>query len=384
MAESGRRQSAELPESIQKLQPDRTLALRGFDGFASAAAIHHASPDGFTISGTFRDPADFAVAVLYDADNFYEHPRLKYLPDFDFSGLTLSFNLLYSDGLQPIDSPKSNWIDWATLDCILTDGSKPRIPLWQYATLVDSTFPAASATVNVTTSSQIQAFDRITLWYQNLAFDYIVPEGFTTWEFAFFAAGNGTTHSITINGRIYSHTESNKDGESSKDQADALIAAISDPQVAASHGSADNIVRLIVLPSAAGVAIPVFASDNGGVRIIMRYTTPELAAAALVDSINVADWNSAGPPNALIASASGSAITLTAGRYGIVNVVNDTVTLVSGAPFSGLKLGSNVQISHFFCSITAIHSPTEITVSGARPPLPTLVMSLREAAATVI
>jgi hypothetical protein len=107
-----------LPESIQKLQPDRTLALRGFDGFASAAAIHHASPDGFTVTGTFRDPADFAVAVLYDADNFYEHPRLKYLPDFDFSGLTLSFNLRYSDGLQPIDSPKSNWIDWATLDCM--------------------------------------------------------------------------------------------------------------------------------------------------------------------------------------------------------------------------------------------------------------------------
>ena len=38
----------------------------------------------------FRDPADFAVLVLYDADNFYEHPRLKYLPDTDFSGLTLT------------------------------------------------------------------------------------------------------------------------------------------------------------------------------------------------------------------------------------------------------------------------------------------------------
>ncbi len=123
-----------------------------------------------------------------------------------------------------------------------------------------------------------------------------MPEGFTTYEFAFFAAGNGTTHSININGRIYSHTESNKDGESSKDQADALIAAISDPQVAASHGSADNMVRLTVRPSAAGVPIPVFASDNGGVSVVMRYTTPELAAAALVDSINVADWNGARLP----------------------------------------------------------------------------------------
>src|SRR5438270_10461365 len=120
-----------MPERIYKLQPDRTLQLRGFDSFAAAASIHHATPNGFEISGTFRDPADFAVAVLYDADNFYEHPRLKYLPDFDFSGLTLSFNALYSDGLQPIDSPKSNWIDWATLDCIVTDSPLPkRIPLW--------------------------------------------------------------------------------------------------------------------------------------------------------------------------------------------------------------------------------------------------------------
>ena len=29
-------------------------------------------------------PADFAVLILHDADNFYEHPRLKYLPDMDF------------------------------------------------------------------------------------------------------------------------------------------------------------------------------------------------------------------------------------------------------------------------------------------------------------
>ncbi|MDP9170155.1 MAG: hypothetical protein M3N54_06030, partial [Acidobacteriota bacterium] len=63
-----------MPERVNKLQPDRTLYLRGFDSFAAAASIHSASPNGFTLSGTFRDSADFAVAVLYDADNFYEHP----------------------------------------------------------------------------------------------------------------------------------------------------------------------------------------------------------------------------------------------------------------------------------------------------------------------
>ena len=82
-----------MPETIYKLQPDRTVYLRGFNTFAAAASIHSASPAGFTVSGTFRDPADFAVAVLYDADNYYEHPLIKYLPDFNLAGLTLNFDL---------------------------------------------------------------------------------------------------------------------------------------------------------------------------------------------------------------------------------------------------------------------------------------------------
>src|SRR5271170_3803242 len=164
-----------MPERIYKLQPDRTLSLRGFNTFAAAATIHNASPAGFQISGIFRDPADFAVAVLYDADNAFEHPSVKYLPDFNFSGITLNFSLLYTDSVQPIDSPKYNWIDWATLDCIRADGSTANIPLWDHAMLVDPVFPAASATLNVVTTGAIQPNNGLTLWYQNLAFDYNVP-----------------------------------------------------------------------------------------------------------------------------------------------------------------------------------------------------------------
>ena len=129
MPQSGQeKEQTRLPERIYKLQPDRTLHLRGFDSFAAAASIHHATPTGFEVSGIFRDPADFAVAVLYDADNFFEHPSIKYLPDFDFSGLTLNFTLQYSDSVQPIDSPKYSWIDWATLDVIRPDGTAPKFP----------------------------------------------------------------------------------------------------------------------------------------------------------------------------------------------------------------------------------------------------------------
>src|ERR1700744_3010903 len=150
-----------MPERIYKLQPNRTLYLRGFDSFAAAASIHNATAAGFTISGTFRDPADFAVAVLYDADNYFEHPSIKYLPDFDLAGLTLSFDLNYSDGVQPIDSPKFNWIDWATLDCIRDDGTTAQVRLWDNAMLAGSSFPAAAATCTLQTSGAgIQPFDR--------------------------------------------------------------------------------------------------------------------------------------------------------------------------------------------------------------------------------
>ena len=73
-----------MPERINKLQPNRTLHLRGFDSLGAAAALHSATANSFEVSGVFRDPADFAVLLLHDMDNFYEHPRLKHLPDSDF------------------------------------------------------------------------------------------------------------------------------------------------------------------------------------------------------------------------------------------------------------------------------------------------------------
>ena len=115
-----------MAEQISKLQPDRTLYLRGFDGFGAAASLCQTSPTGFTVCGVFRDMADFCVLVLYDADNIFEHYSVKYLPDFDLSGMVLSFDLSYQ-GHQPIDSAKFSWIDWAQLDVIDVSGNTPQI-----------------------------------------------------------------------------------------------------------------------------------------------------------------------------------------------------------------------------------------------------------------
>lgn len=355
-----------MPETIFKLQPDRTVHLRGSDTFAAAATLHSASPTGFRASGTFRDPADFAVAVLYDADNFFEHPSLRYLPDFDFDGLTLSFNLHYSPGLQPLDSPKYNWIDWATLDCLRADNTPAKVSLWDNATLVSGSFNPATTTVTVTTSgSGIQAFDRTTLWFQNLAFDYIAPNGAASAEFAFYAAGTGTEHSITINGRTYSHTEINSAGESSADQADALVAAITaDPDVTATIGSAAHVVRLTVRNTRSGVDIPVSASD-GNASLNMRLTTPAIVAADLAAQINGTNWLSANPTHGLLAAASGARITITAARYGTVSTNANVVTYGSGTRFPGLVVSHTIHINGTVYAIAAVQSPTQLTLTSS-------------------
>ena len=371
-----------MPETFNKLQPDRTVYLRGFNTFAAAASIHSASPAGFTVSGTFRDPADFAVVVLYDADNYYEHPLIKYLPDFNLAGLTLNFNLQYSDGLQPIDSPKYNWIDWATLDCILEDNTTSQVRLFDYSMLVDASFPTATATCTVqTTTAGIQAFDRVTLWYQNLAFDYIVPAGVPTIQFAFYAQGTDTVHSITINGTVYSHTESNPLGESSADQANALITAINaansagtEPYVTAAVGETGNAVLLTVLHTQDGVAIPVSATDgaNGTSTGTMRYTSPTFVATQIANQINATDWPAANTPFALMAATSGAAITVTAARYGSATVSGTSViipALSSGVTvFSGITPGSPIFIAGATYTVASVLSPTSLTLTTAVPP----------------
>jgi hypothetical protein len=356
-----------MSESIQKLQPDRTISLRGFDTFASAAAIHAASSTGFSVSGIFRDPADFAVVLLYDADNFFEHPSIKYLPDFNFTNLVLSFDLSYFAGLQPIDSPKYNWIDWATLDCIRADGTTAQVRLWDNATLVGTSFPAASAALNVTTSGAVQPGDRISLWYQNLAFDYSVPDYPPSVTFTFFAEGTGTTHSITVAGTTYSYTETDPAGESSSAQATALVAAMaSDPNVTAV--AAANTVTLTVLSTVFGVAIPVSASEpNSSSTVYLYLSNTTLVAEAIVAQINAANWVSANATHSLLASSTGAQITVTAGRYGIVAVNGTAVAWTSGARFAGLLTGSTIFLAGVPYTVESVQSPVQLTLTAAAP-----------------
>ncbi len=368
-------------EQIFKTQPDRCLALRGFDSFAAAAALHSATPSSFQVSGTFRDPADFAVLVLWDADNYFEHPSVKYLPDFDFTNLVLSFSLQYSDGAQPIDSPKYNWIDWATLDCVLVDdqvSARPKIRLWDYAMLGAGSFTPASGTFTITAGpSGPQAGDTITIWFENIAFSYTAPQVVSSVEYAFFAAGNGTVHTITVNGRVYSHTEANPAGESSADVAAALIALVNagsgDPDVFASAGATSNAVHLAVLPTAPDAAIAVTASD-GNAPAELGSNSPATIAAALAAAVNTNNpWQTSGGGLAVIASSSGPDLTIQAARYGFASTTGATVNWIAGHAsawsdkFPGLAPGDPIWLNGTVYAIAAVNSPTQLTLTATPP-----------------
>jgi hypothetical protein len=132
-------------ETVYKLQPHRTMQLRGFDGYGCTAALWGASDAGFTVSGVWGEQSDFAVLELWNADSQYEHPRARYLPDFDFTGMTLSFDLETSN-CMPLDSSLWPSVDWPYLNVLYADGTSQQIPLIAHATAATGAYAGASAT----------------------------------------------------------------------------------------------------------------------------------------------------------------------------------------------------------------------------------------------
>lgn len=138
-------------ETIYKLQPHRTMHLQGFGGGASVAngygctaCLHDAGDEGFKITGVWGGQDEFAVLVLWDADNQFEHPRYRYLPNRDFSGISLAFDLEV-DNCVRIDSDLFPWLDWAWLNVQYADGTVQQVKLIDHATIAAGEYVSASA-----------------------------------------------------------------------------------------------------------------------------------------------------------------------------------------------------------------------------------------------
>jgi hypothetical protein len=298
-----------MPEQIYKLQPDRTLSLRGFDGFGAAAALHSATPSGFQVSGVFRDPADFAVLTLYDADDFYDHPSIRYLPNFDFTGLTLTFDVAYSDGLMPLDSPKYPTIDWPYLDVQPPTGNAVQIRLFDHAQQVGGDYSAASGQFTVIDNG-LQQYDRLTLWYLNYAFDYIVPQVACTYTFT--TKGSGFTHTVSVGTATYSYKE--KAGDTGAAIASALAGVMSSSAGVSATASGSNLT----LRAKRDDGQPVPVSSTAATTTYTLYgVSANTVAAAIASQINGVDWASSGVALLLTASTSANVITVSCARPGI-------------------------------------------------------------------
>jgi hypothetical protein len=78
-----------MAEQLTKLRPDRDLQSY-FKEPSAIAALSQTSPNGFTVSGCWRDPFDWVV-LEWNRDNVFEHPLLRNLPDGNLTGVRLSY-----------------------------------------------------------------------------------------------------------------------------------------------------------------------------------------------------------------------------------------------------------------------------------------------------
>ena len=281
-------------DAIFKFQPHRTMHLQGFDAYGAAAALWGASDSGFNVSGVFRDQGDFAVLVLFQKDDPFGHPRFSYLSDGNLTGLKLDFDIEWQ-GIQAFESKKWPWIDWAYLNCDDASGVLQLKRLSELAT-GPSGRTGASGTFTLNAGTP-QVGDRVTLWYQNKAFDYTVSSQTSPScvESMFWQSGQscvqalwwqGSTlsciqalwwqgnaaynHWVTIGSRTYTCLE---DSLSSGGVANNIAAQInaSDPNCSASVGGAYGNEITIALRSGVSGPVQVSSSDGSGTATLNNY-----------------------------------------------------------------------------------------------------------------
>jgi hypothetical protein len=134
-----------MPETLQKLRPDRDLQCYYLTPTA-IAALSQSSAAGFTVSGSWRQQFDWAV-IEWNRDNTFEHPLLRNLPDGDLSGLQLSYEET-RDNCIPLDSNLFPTVDWPTLR-VWDDSTGAEtiyaVPLAPLATAIEGSYTPASA-----------------------------------------------------------------------------------------------------------------------------------------------------------------------------------------------------------------------------------------------
>ncbi len=202
-----------MPDTLQKLRPDRDLQCYFFEPSA-VAALSATSPSGFTLSGSWRQQFDWAV-IEWNRDNVFEHPAFRYLPDGDLSGLTLSYQETRENCI-PLDSDLYPTVAWPTLRIWADPGTGEQVyqvPLANptYATPIAGSYQ--SATVQFTLGGTPTAGDYVGIAFLSEHYPYLmnsadtlavaiqnIVAGINAYSPTMTATATGTTITITYLG----------------------------------------------------------------------------------------------------------------------------------------------------------------------------------------
>jgi hypothetical protein len=188
--------------NLTKLNPAHDLQCY-FQEPTAVAALSGATANGFTVSGCWRQPFDWAV-VEWNRDNVFEHPTLRNLPDGNLSGIQLSY-VESRINCMAMDSTEYDSVGWSYLR-IWEDSDGPEnfhtVPLMQHATPIGG-YTQATATFTLQGTPTVGDYIELA-WldqhqnYQLAAGDTLVTAlaglaGFINAN----SAANGVTASVT-------------------------------------------------------------------------------------------------------------------------------------------------------------------------------------------
>jgi hypothetical protein len=273
--------------AISKLEPHRSIYLRGFDRRGAAAAMTNASAGGFTVSGCWSDQADFAVCVLFDADDQFGHLYTsRYLPDFSLAGVTLDFDLTLI-GCQSPASQKYQSVPWGSLSYITRTVSGGAVTEIQgsVSLLGGAAAGGTSATATVTLSGTPATGDRLYIYYLgNTGYDtgigqsYSVATGDSVADVAAKLAGLvATLHST--DSTTYPLTASNSG-------ADVMFTA--------PVGADGNDIALLAMAAGGTTFTPTWLFLGGGTDPASIHVHLDFSALGLASARQV--WLTLAPP----------------------------------------------------------------------------------------
>jgi hypothetical protein len=186
-----------MAEQLFKLSPDRDLQCY-FLTPSAIAAMSQASPTGFTVSGKWRQQFDWAV-VEWNRDNVFEHPALRYLPDGNLSGLTLTYTEQRTACI-PIESNLFPVVSWDQLRiwAVNADGTETvyYVPIVAHAMPIGTGYVAASGTMTLVASPG--AGNRVGLAFLEEHYYYVVGPADTLSTIAAGIAANINQGSVTF------------------------------------------------------------------------------------------------------------------------------------------------------------------------------------------